>query len=93
MRLFLMQTALLCPSWDTIQQRRRDGSAPLSVLRRARMTDVVPHLMEKTHGVHVNITMPPPHVDATVQAADNGNGEFNYINKKWSKSRGIGWET
>ena len=91
-RLFSMQTAPLCPSWETIQQRRRDGSAPISVLQRARLTDVVPHLMEITHRVHVNITF-SPHVDATVKAADNGNGEFNYINEKWAKSRGIGWET
>jgi hypothetical protein len=88
-----MQTAPLCPSWGTVQQRRGDGSAPFSVLQRARMADIVSHLLENSQAVHVSITLSPPRVNGTVPAADNGNSEFNYINETWAARMGIEWTT
>ena len=92
LRLFSMHTTPLCPSWNTVQQRRDDGSSSCSVLQRARMTDVVPHLLDNSRGVHVNITLSPPHVNATVPGADNGNSEFNYLNGTWAARRRVEWE-
>ena len=95
-RLFSMYAAPLCPGWSTMRQRRDDGSSPISVLQRDRMTDKVPLLLEDVNAVHVNIVVTPPgppRAEGTVPAADNGNSAFNYINEKWVVRMGIGWET
>ena len=93
LRHFSMQTVPLCPSSSTFQQRRNNGSAPFILLQRARMADVVPHLLENSRAVHVSISLSPPRANGTVPAADNGNSEFNYINETWAARLGFEWTT